>query len=111
VVVGLSPEWRQRRIADNESTFRSINERLAEGLRHVNHLPEHLEFICECGSRSCAGRVSLSIDEYEQLRRDARTFAVLPGHVFREAEDVVAGNERFQVVRKVGIAGAVAEAG
>jgi hypothetical protein len=111
VVVGLPVEWQQRRIADNERTFRSINERLADGLRHVNHLPELLEFVCECGSRSCAERVSLSIDEYEDVRRDARSFAVRPGHVFREAEDVVAGNDRFQVVRKVGIAGAVAEAG
>jgi hypothetical protein len=108
--VSPTTEWRQRRIADNERTFRSINERLADGLRQVHHRPELLDFICECGSRSCAGRVTLSIPEYEEVRRDARSFAVLPGHVFREAEDVVGGNERFQVVRKTGIAGAVAEA-
>ncbi len=106
-----SPEWRQRRIADNERSFRSINERLAEGLRRVGHLPDLLDFICECGSRACDGRVTLSIPEYEAVRRDDRSFAVLPGHVYPEAEQVVDGNDRYQVVRKTGIAGAVAEAG
>ena len=106
-----SPEWRQRRIADNERTFRSINERLADGLRRVNHLPDLLDFICECGSRTCQGRVALSIAEYQALRQDDRSFAVLPGHVYPEAEHVVEGNDRYQVVRKTGIAGAIAEVG
>ena len=104
-----SSEWRQRRIADNERSFRAINERLVDGLRQVRHLPEQVEFICECGSRACTARVSLTIAEYEAVRGDARTFAVLPGHVFEEAERVISANERFEVVRKTGTAGEVAE--
>ena len=106
----VSLEWRERRIAENERSFRAINERLADGLRQVRHRPELLEFICECGSRACAERVTLSISEYEAVREDRRSFAVVPGHVFPEAEDVVIGNDRFEVVRKTGTAGEVAAA-
>ena len=105
----MSTEWRQRRIADNEESFRAINERLADGLRRVDHLPELLDFVCECGSRGCEARVSLSLPEYEAVRDDARSFAVLPGHVYEEAERVVTGNERYEVVRKTGLAGEVVE--
>jgi hypothetical protein len=100
-----SSEWRHQRIAANESSFRAINERLAASLRQVRHLPEQLEFICECGNGACDARVSLTIAEYEAVRADALTFVVLPGHVFPEAERVVSGTDRFQVVRKTSDAG------
>jgi hypothetical protein len=103
-------EWRQKRIAQNETSFRDINERLAQGLRTVRHTPELLSFICECGDRGCEAFVSMSLEEYEAVRRDSRRFAVVPGHVFPEAERVVASHERFQVVEKTGDAIEVTDA-
>ena len=106
----MTSDWRQKRIANNEASFRDINERLEEGLRQVRHTPELLQFICECGDRGCESSVRLTFEEYEALRRDSRRFAVVPGHVFPETERVVAGNDRYEVVEKVGAAVEVADA-
>lgn len=106
----MDVEWRLARIAKNETSFREINERLVEGLRQVRDTPELVECVCECGSRACDELISLSFEEYEAVRSDSRRFAVSPGHVFPEAERVVAGNERFEVVEKFGAAVPVTDA-
>ena len=80
----MTSEWRQKRIADNEASFRDINERLEDSLRQVRHTPDLLRFVCECGDRRCESSVRLSFEEYEAVRRDSRRFAVVPGHVFPE---------------------------
>ena len=99
----MDDTWRKERIARNETCFRDINERLEEGLRHVQHATELQDFVCECGDRECEQLVSLTFDEYERIRRDSRHFAVVPGHVYPEAERVVEEHERFQVVEKTGV--------
>lgn len=101
---------RQERIARNEARFREINERLSEGLRRVAHNPELLDFICECGNKTCEEHVRLSFGEYEEVRRDSRRFAVVPGHEVPDAERVVGGNDRFTVVEKVGEAADLVDA-
>ena len=106
----MSLEWRQRRIAENESSFRDINERLERGLRQVPHAPERLPFICECGDRGCDASVLVTFEEYESVRSDSRRSLVVPGHVFPEAERVVAGNDRYEVVEKIGAAVEATEA-
>jgi hypothetical protein len=106
----MTSEWRQKRIAQNETSFRDINERLEDGLRQVRHTPELLEFICECGDRDCEELVTLTREEYESVRRDSRRFAVVPGHVFPETERVIGGNERYQAIEKFGAAVEVTDA-
>ncbi len=106
----MTLEWRQRRIAQNETSFRDINERLEAGLRQVPHNPEHLEFICECGDRECESSVRLSFEEYEAVRSDSRRFVIVPGHLFPETERVVSTHDRFQVIEKFGEAVEVTDA-
>jgi hypothetical protein len=91
---------RERRIAENESRFREINERLEADLRRLPDDGEPVGYVCECGRAGCAELVQLSRAEYERVRGDSQTFLILPGHEFPDAEDVVAGAERFMVVRK-----------
>lgn len=98
----MTSDWRKKRIAKNETRFRDINERLEKGLQQVRHTPELLQFVCECGSRDCEELVTLSFQEYEEVRADSRHFAVVPGHVFEETEHVVRGTDRFEVVEKEG---------
>jgi hypothetical protein len=98
------------RIAQNEASFREINERLSQGLRQVPDNPRLLEFICECGHRTCEQHVQLSQREYEQVRLDSRRFAVVPGHVIPDMERVVSSSDRFDVVEKLGEAIDVADA-
>ena len=91
---------RTRRIADNESRFRDINERLEKDLRRLPVDGEPVEFVCECGMLECSESVRLTIDEYEHVRSESSTFAVLPGHEIGDVEDVVARSDRYLVVRK-----------
>lgn len=93
---------RRERIAKNEASFREINERLSAGLAQVPDNPELLEFICECGDQNCEDHVELSLDEYEQVRRDSRHFAVVPGHAIPDAERIVSSDHRFDLVEKIG---------
>lgn len=106
----MSLQWRQQRIAKNETSFRDINERLESGLRQARHNPERLDFICECGDRECESSVPLTFEEYEVVRKDSRRFIIVPGHAFPETERVVARNERYEVVEKFGRAVEVADA-
>ena len=91
---------RARRIADNESRFREINERLRGDLRALPDDAGPIEFVCECGRIDCAQPVPLTLTEYEAVRASPLDFAVVPGHQSPDVEDVVDLNERFAHVRK-----------
>ena len=91
---------RRRHIAENEVRFRDINERLEADLRRLPVDGEPVEFVCECGYLECAQSVRLTLDEYEEVRKDPTTFALIPGHEILDAEDVVVANERYVVARK-----------
>ena len=94
------PDARARRIADNESRFRDNNERLEADLRRLPTDDGPVGFVCECGSTECTASVPLTIAEYEQVRQDPTTFAMVPGHQIEDVEDVVFSNERSAVARK-----------
>ena len=94
------PDPRAIRIAENESHFRSINERLEDDLARFAEPGEMLEFVCECGKESCRERLPLALDRYEAVRADPRWFAVVPGHQIPDAEEVVADHGSHLVVQK-----------
>jgi hypothetical protein len=94
------PDERARRIAENESRFRDINERLREDLRAVPEDGSAVAFVCECGRLDCSQQVTLTLEEYEAVRTASTDFAVVPGHEEGDVEDVVDVNERFARVRK-----------
>ncbi len=91
---------RARRIADNESRFRDINERLRTDLSLLPDDDEPVAFVCECGHVECSEPVRLTLSEYEALRASSLDFAVVPGHEIGDVEDVVESGERFTRVRK-----------
>ena len=91
---------RTRRIADNETRFRDINERLEADLRRLPVDGESVDFVCECGMVECARSVSLTLDEYEKVREDPVAFVLLPGHEIGDVEDVLYRSDRYFVVRK-----------
>jgi hypothetical protein len=107
----MAESARAERIANNESRFREINERLEADLRELPHAPhERFDFVCECGLRDCRELIELTFADYEQVRSDARTFAVRPGHEIANVEDVIARGEHFWIVRKHDPGAAIAEA-
>ena len=97
---------REQRIAYNETLFRRANEQLLAARGTLNFQPlERTPFICECGDVRCTRVISLSLAEYESVRANPNTFALIPGHedagTESIVEDVVVSNERFAVVKKL----------
>lgn len=92
---------RQQRVAENESAFRDVNERIEESHQRLGMGDDLAEFLCECGEASCSQRVFLRLGEYEAVRSSALRFATVPGHEIPDAERVVEQNERFAVVEKI----------
>ncbi len=99
---------REQRLAQNESLFRDVNERIEAMAHHLG--PEvPYEFLCECANPDCTFRVSLSIATYESIRADPRKFVVLPLHYTPEVEKLVVQEETYWVVVKTGEAGEYVE--
>ena len=100
---------REKRLALNESMFREINERLESRIQTSQIGRPELSILCECANPDCTQRIALTTDEYEQARADGRQFVIVPGHEFIEVETVVSKNDRYELVRKRGRAGELAE--
>jgi hypothetical protein len=90
---------RETRIGMNEAVFRAVNERIQE-VANAFQTTEPLDLICECGNASCTERISLTREDYEQLRADPHSFAVAPGHEAPDVEEVVEKRSGYDVVRK-----------
>ena len=93
---------RERRIGENESYWRQVNE-LAPP--HPGMLSE---VFCECGRLECRERVSMTASEYASVRARSTTFVVVPGHEIVDAERVIQTTERYSVVEKDGEAARIA---
>jgi len=92
---------RVRRIASNESVFRTVNaeiEKLGRGLADISDETFHM--VCECGEIACAELIVVPTPDYERIRSDDTLFFVKPGHDKPEVEDVVEKTRRYHVVRK-----------
>jgi hypothetical protein len=100
----------EERLAQNEAFFRSVNERIRETADLHGADRHNYEFLCECSDPACLERVTLSVDEYEAVRADARQFVLADGHTKETIEKVVKAESDHVVVEKVGVAGKVAEA-
>jgi hypothetical protein len=99
---------RAERQGRNESLFREVNERIAE-VNQTFQVEGRSEFLCECSREECKEPISISIDEYEAVRRASTRFFVLPGHEDMNVESVVERSECYFVVEKVGGAAEAAD--
>jgi 5-bromo-4-chloroindolyl phosphate hydrolysis protein len=100
---------REERLALNEAMFREVNERVEERLGAVLGEQDLLAVLCECADVGCNQRIQLSREAYERVRSDPAQFVVVPGHARSDIEDVVAHTDGYEIVRKRGEAGEVAE--
>jgi hypothetical protein len=90
----------------NQARFRELNETSLEAALHGGVFAE---FVCECTRESCDARVSLTVEEYEQVRRSPSRFVLAVGHASTVDERVVDSTARFEIVEKVGDAAKLAE--
>ncbi len=93
---------RARRIGLNEAVFRQVNERIEDLADTFGLTNEKLDLICECGNASCASRIEMDRQDYEALRSDSATFAVVRGHEILDVEEIVKRHTTYDVVRKRG---------
>jgi hypothetical protein len=92
---------RAKRLAENESRFRVINDRVERDLERIVYSPhELLPFVCECARRTCSATIELARDDYERVRADSVLFAIAPGHEVTDVEDVVERHDGYYVIRK-----------
>ena len=99
------------RVGRNQALYREVNERVREMNEAFDALLPIGEWICECANDECFDKIEMTHEEYESVRAGERRFFVKPddGHVVSEAELVVERHERYWVVEKIGLAGAIAE--
>lgn len=91
---------RDRRIGENEALFRDVNERIKAVSEGFSLVLEDAEFVCECGFVTCSERITMTLEDYERVRREPTWFAIVPGHEIDDVETVVERNPAFHVVRK-----------
>ena len=96
--------------AQDQALWREVNERLKELNEAFEHVARDSEFLCECANRTCMEHITMSVDEYERVRRVPTHFLVLPGeeHIFGAIERVVEEHDGYVVVEKFGDAGRMA---
>jgi hypothetical protein len=90
--------------AAHQMLRREVNERIRK-LANGNTVGDQIDVFCECGRDECAERLSVSMSEYERVRRFSTHFIVLEGHDVLESERVVDECGGFMVVEKTGSAG------
>jgi hypothetical protein len=100
---------RARRAGLNEALFRQVNEQIRSLSDEVADGDRSIGVICECGNTDCVERLELRLSEYERVRSDGLLYIVARGHELPDVEEVVERRDGWQVVRKVGEAGEVAE--
>jgi hypothetical protein len=92
---------REARIGRNEALFREVNERIEAIHEALGRDVETAEFVCECGRASCAEHITMPLVQYESVRADPTTFAVITGHDEPDVEVVVERRGAYDVVRKL----------
>lgn len=106
------PEPMKVRIAENESLFRSANERIELEAETNGYRGGKVPFLCECPDMSCTDVVLLTLEDYESIRTGPTNFFVVPGHqavaVRAGVAIVIEDRDDLCISEKVGIAGEIA---
>jgi hypothetical protein len=96
----VEEEARRKRIAKNESLFRSVNENIEDINQGFALATQNMTAVCECGDLNCAEQLQIDLATYEQVRSDPTWFVIVPGHEVGDVEEIVAHHEGFDVVCK-----------
>jgi hypothetical protein len=90
---------REERMALNEAASREINEEI-EQAHHDDPPGRQMRIACECALKSCDEVIEITMAEYQDVRSDARQFAIVPEHFIGDIERIVSENDRFALVAK-----------
>lgn len=96
--------------ARNQSMFRAVNERIAALNDALGELVGPFSVTCECADNGCINLLQIPPDAYHEVRKNPRTFVVLPTHVQPDVEKVVSQEDGYTIVEVIGRGVDVAEA-
>jgi hypothetical protein len=99
----------ERRVGLNEALFREVNEQIHSLVDDESVGGNSITVICECGDVNCTERVELLLSDYERIRSDNLLYVIARGHNIPAVERIVERRDGWEVVRKFGEAGEVAE--
>jgi hypothetical protein len=88
------------------SLFRDVNERIRDLNEDFGALLPTAEWYCECADPDCAGRIEMTLAEYDAIRSHPYRFPVIPGHEVIAAERVlrvVARHSNYLVVEELDV--------
>jgi hypothetical protein len=85
-------------MARTESAFRELNEAIATTAAKLE--AEETDLICECADPACADRMTVELDDYEEVRAKPTRFLLAPGHALPQVERVVETRPEFEIVDK-----------
>src|SRR5437868_6232927 len=102
---------RRSRAAENQSTFRTVNEHIHDANPDSGNTSAQDRFVCECTRLDCTELLPLTTAEYEALRANPTHFIVAPdpSHFIADVERIVERTEHYWVVEKIGAAAERAE--
>jgi hypothetical protein len=87
------------RVLASQDRFRRANDELEA--RYVELLATGaVPFICECADTRCTRVVSLTLDEYAEVRSHPNRFVVVPGHRLSPLERVVEDRAGYAIAEK-----------
>jgi hypothetical protein len=93
----------------HQTLRREVNERIRQLARGFDGSHrETMDIVCECAFTDCEGRLTMTVADYETVRRFPTRFVVKAAHYVSEFERVVADSDAYIVVEKVGAAGSYA---
>jgi hypothetical protein len=95
--------WKRRRwerVARNERDFKLHNRRREQIEQGAVGEDDLVPFVCECGDRECAQAVEMTIAEIDMTHAGPDRYAVKPGHVIPEFEEITGQHDRYWEVRK-----------
>jgi hypothetical protein len=93
----------------HQTLRREVNEQVRKlGAGLDGSLHDAIDVVCECGYSGCTGRLTMTVADYEAVRRFPTRFLVKAGHEVSEFERVVAESDAYVVVEKVGRGGSYA---
>jgi hypothetical protein len=82
--------------------FRELNEEIRR-IADSFGVDEDLDVVCECEHGDCFARLSLSVDDYETVRRFPTRFVTRPEHVGPD-DRIVHETTLYVVIEKIGSA-------
>lgn len=88
------------RAAQNHELFSEIGDDVRVLSEKVDGELAIDEFLCECVDIGCSDRIALTIAEYEAVREMPTHYAVRPGHVDADYDEIVYEHDLFTIVEK-----------